>query len=309
MWREVRAIMDQYHPNLVVLNLHATDATGHEGSYPKYVRSITIADRVVYELWQKIQSHPFYSNCTTLIVTNDHGRHTNDFTNHGDCCEGCQHVMFLALGPHVRRGHRAGAVERDLHDIASTVGWMMGVPMPEAIDGVVMQELFVPGLDAPGVAASGLRRRDKRYREGPCSLALGSQEADMQGLEVSVVATDDEGMPKDVFVPGETMGLEVTVHNPGSSQVWVYQGEIEGEILGYLLGGGDTCRRGWEYVSHGHDPVSLAPGELFTDRSQIHLPLATPPGEWSVLAEARGLDEWGGVASGTTTATVNIVVP
>ena len=40
----------------------------------------------------------FYKDKTTLIVSNDHGRHIDSkggFQNHGDDCAGCRHIEFL----------------------------------------------------------------------------------------------------------------------------------------------------------------------------------------------------------------------
>ena len=70
-----------------------------------------------------------------MFVTNDHGRHDDahgGFTNHGDDCEGCEHIMLLAIGRNVT----AGVENSDLHyqiDIAPTVGDLLGFSTPEAV--------------------------------------------------------------------------------------------------------------------------------------------------------------------------------
>ena len=270
LWQDVASIMDQHHPQLVVVNLHATDVYGHQGNWQEYTRHIMVADRVVYEMWQKIQRHPFYADRTTLIVTNDHGRHTYDFRHHGDCCEGCQHVMLLALGPDVRRGHKAGMVEWGLHDIGATVGWLMDLPMPYAIDGEVMHELFRPELESEP-----------------------EEKAVTDGLELSAVTTDSEGQPSSVFRPGETVGLEVTVYNREDSRVCIYQGETRVE----------TCYLGKSYRE---TPIYLALDEAFTATDHIAVPVQTPAGEWPVTVEFRGLDEEGNIVRGATTLVITI---
>lgn len=270
LWQDVAAIMDQHHPRLVVVNLHAVDVYGHQGSWQGYTRRIMIADRVVYELWRKIQRDPLYAGRTTLIVTNDHGRHTEDFRHHGDCCEGCQHVMLLALGPDVRRGHKAGLVERGLQDIGATVGWLMDLRMAYAIDGEVMHELFRPELESDP--------EEKRVTDG---------------LELSALTTDSEGQPSSVFSPGEIMGLEVTVHNRKDGRVCIYQDEIRTDI----------CCLGESYRE---TPVCLALDEAFTDTERIAVPAEAPAGECPVTVEFRGLDEAGNIVRGAITLLVTI---
>lgn len=273
MWSDLKEIMDQHQPELVFINLHQTDKYAHAGSWRKYVSHIATADRVVYELWRKIQRHPFYRNRTTLLVTNDHGRHTTDFTNHGDCCEGCQHVMLLALGPGISRGHEAGAVERGLQDIAATVGWLMDLPLPYAVDGNVMDELLATQPD-PGP---------------PLGLPDWT-------LQVSTVTSDAEGQPCDTFLPGDVVYCQATVCNRDGDEVCIYQKTL-------ML---DTCHRG---DSDEEEPIWLAPDECTTDAGSVRLPESLASGEWSVSLEVRGLAEGGNVVMGADTIHITVEAP
>jgi len=126
------SIMDTYHPRLIIVNFPDTDVKGHAGVFADYVNALTNADNLVYQLWQKIQNDPNYQNTTTLFVTNDHGRHTSNFSGHGDDCEGCEHIMLLALGRNVNQG----LVNNDLHyqiDIAPTIGDLLNFSTPQAV--------------------------------------------------------------------------------------------------------------------------------------------------------------------------------
>ena len=125
-------IMDKYHPRLTMVNLPEVDLRGHANDWNGYLRAITNADSLVYLLWEKIQSDPFYKNKTTLFVTDDHGRHTTDFRSHGDHCDGCEHIMLLALG----KGFAKNKVVSDIHyqyDLCATTGELMGFKTPKAI--------------------------------------------------------------------------------------------------------------------------------------------------------------------------------
>jgi hypothetical protein len=270
LWRQMAAIMNQHHPRLMVVNFHEVDKAAHVDGWREYTASILRADRIVYEIWRKIQRHPFYANRTTLIVTSDHGRHTDDFTHHGDCCEGCQHVMFLVLGPDTRRGHRAGAIERDLHDIGATAGFLLGLPMPHAVDGEVMHSLLRDGVTAP------------EPPQTPDPVLL-----------LDIVTVDSEGQPRQIFWPGESVGVEFTVCNTGALDVEVFQLKV----------GIDTCSIGRNYRNV---PIGIATGECYTETEYHQIPLAAPNGEWSFQAEGRGLDGEGNVVTGEAMVSVTI---
>jgi len=122
-------IMDKYHPKLVLINLPSTDKTGHSGVWNDYVNALTNADKLVYELWQKIQNDPYYKNTTALFVTNDHGRHSDNFKNHGCDCDGCEHIMLLAVGRNIPEGIKNSELHHQI-DIAGTAGRLLGFKTP-----------------------------------------------------------------------------------------------------------------------------------------------------------------------------------
>ncbi len=128
-------IMDTYHPKLILVNFPMTDIKGHTGIWNDYLSSLTHADNLVYKLWQKIQNDSYYKNTTTVFITNDHGRHTDDFKDHGDDCDGCEHIMLLALGKNIPAGVRNSELHHQI-DIAGTVGklFRFSTPFTEGID-------------------------------------------------------------------------------------------------------------------------------------------------------------------------------
>lgn len=123
--------LDTYHPRLMLVNFPMADKKAHSGSWDEYIASIKNADSLIYLLYSKLQDDPFYKNNTTLLITNDHGRHTTDFTNHGDDCDGCEHIMLLAVG----EDFEANKNNPDLHyqiDLCKTVGDIMDFKTPFA---------------------------------------------------------------------------------------------------------------------------------------------------------------------------------
>ncbi len=144
VWNEARLRLQTYHPRLSIVYFADVDHAGHSGVWTTYTRAIAIADSLVGVLWSFVQSDPVLKNNTTVIVTNDHGRHldgvSTGFKGHGDDCYGCRHIMLLALGPVVKRGvHLSNSYK--LTDIAPTIGYILDFTTPHA-EGVVITELF-----------------------------------------------------------------------------------------------------------------------------------------------------------------------
>jgi hypothetical protein len=128
--RNLKTILRQNHPRLMLVNLPSTDAAGHSGNWIQYLSAIHIADSLIYDIWQTLQVDSLYRSNTTLFITNDHGRHDNlhgGFKNHGDDCEGCRHIMLFAIG----RGFPVNTTvikKRTQCDIAPTVGELLLFP-------------------------------------------------------------------------------------------------------------------------------------------------------------------------------------
>jgi hypothetical protein len=135
----LNAIIDTYQPTLCVVLFKECDYEAHTGNWDGYVKALSVADNIVYLLWQKIQDDPHYQDRTSLIVMTDHGRHDDlhgGFIEHGCACAGCRHLMFLAVGPDIESG--AVIDERgDITDVAPTVAELMGFEMPMA-DGRIL---------------------------------------------------------------------------------------------------------------------------------------------------------------------------
>ncbi len=134
VYTNLLSIMATFHPRLMIVNFPDTDVKGHTGVWSDYLNALTNADNLVYQLWQHIQGgdYGYTATNTTMFVTNDHGRHTTDFSGHGDDCDGCEHIMLLAIGRNVSQG----VVINDLRfqiDLAPTIGDLLGFSTPQAV--------------------------------------------------------------------------------------------------------------------------------------------------------------------------------
>ena len=139
-----KEIIRTHNPRLVMLHFKGPDVAGHGNNWNEYLNEIRRSDSLMAECWKFLQSIPQYRDSTTLFMTNDHGRHSDNikdgFISHGDKCEGCTHINFYATGPDFK-SDVVFNMPRSLVDIAPTVGELMGFTMDEDA-GIVMDELF-----------------------------------------------------------------------------------------------------------------------------------------------------------------------
>ena len=142
---QTEQVMEEYHPHFLWVYLADVDHAGHNGNWAEYTNAIQNADQIVAQLWEKIQSDPFYMNTTTMIVSNDHGRHDDQhggFENHGCGCEGCRHIMFLALGPDIKTNY-SSFLPAFLPDMAVTASAILGIN-PVQATGTVVTDILKP---------------------------------------------------------------------------------------------------------------------------------------------------------------------
>jgi hypothetical protein len=79
----------------------------HFGSYSLHLSGIGTVDRLVFELWNLLESLPDYKDKTTLMVLPEFGRDfdgstTNGFFNHRQDGESTRSTWMMCLGEAVR---------------------------------------------------------------------------------------------------------------------------------------------------------------------------------------------------------------
>ena len=131
-------------PHLMLVNFLAVDSYGHSNEWEKYLNAIRKCDEYVNQIWNTVQNSPILKDKTTVIITNDHGRHLDGhkdgFVSHGDGCEGCRHIMLLGLGPDFKENTVLTNNAEQL-DISATIANMLHFDMPTS-KGRIMRELF-----------------------------------------------------------------------------------------------------------------------------------------------------------------------
>ncbi|MDQ3046252.1 MAG: alkaline phosphatase family protein [Bacteroidota bacterium] len=142
---KAKNVFTTHHPRLTLINFKEPDASGHAADSLKYLQGIMDTDEYVQQIWQLLQNDDFYKDKTTLIVTNDHGRHTpghlDGFVSHGDDCEGCRKIEFFALGPDFKKNYISQTPYEQI-DMATTIATLLGFQMPSS-QGKMMKDIFV----------------------------------------------------------------------------------------------------------------------------------------------------------------------
>lgn len=130
----------KYHPHLVLVNFKHPDMAGHANNWVEYVNQIQKVDKYIGDFWSFLQSDDTYAGTTTMIVTNDHGRHLNGvhdgFVSHWCDCKGCRKIFMLGVGPDFKTNY-IETNHYSLVDIPPTVCKLLKVNMPNQQGGVM----------------------------------------------------------------------------------------------------------------------------------------------------------------------------
>ena len=100
-------VFKRFAPSLMVITFSDMEVA-HFGSYSLHLAGISTVDRLVYELWNQLQSDPAYKGKTTMLVLPEFGRdfdgsNTNGFFNHRQNSESTRITWMLCLGDAIRR--------------------------------------------------------------------------------------------------------------------------------------------------------------------------------------------------------------
>jgi hypothetical protein len=117
-------------PRLIHFGLGDTDEFAHQGTYDYYLDAAKKSDDWIRQIWEYIQSDPFYANKTTLLITTDHGRGAAEgskWKHHGEKTEGSSEIWFAAIGPSVQpEGESRAKAQFYQGQVASTIAKIVG---------------------------------------------------------------------------------------------------------------------------------------------------------------------------------------
>ena len=123
---QVWSVLSEHRPRLLLANFPSVDRNAHAGNWDGYLSAIRRFDQLAVETWRRIQADPVLVDRTILVITNDHGRRYDNWTEHGDDSEGSRHIMLLAVGPGIAPGS-VSDVPGSLADLAVSAGQVLGL--------------------------------------------------------------------------------------------------------------------------------------------------------------------------------------
>lgn len=122
--------MIDHKPRVVYLAFDETDDLAHMGNYKFYLQQAYKTDAMLANLWNYLQSDPFYKDQTTMIITSDHGRGEfplRNWKHHGSDVKGDEQVWVAVMGPDTpAKGEIKTRSKIYLKQIAQTMSELLG---------------------------------------------------------------------------------------------------------------------------------------------------------------------------------------
>ncbi|MGA2888813.1 MAG: hypothetical protein ABSE51_12240 [Terracidiphilus sp.] len=138
-------VMRRFAPSLLAITFSDMEVA-HFGSYSLHLSGIRTVDRLVYELWNEVQTNSAYRGRTTLFVLPEFGRdldgsNTNGFFNHRQNNDSTRLAWMMCLGEAVKR---PTVIERPAQhiDLCPTIASLFGVMTPDVL-GQALPEIRV----------------------------------------------------------------------------------------------------------------------------------------------------------------------
>lgn len=128
--------LKQEHPRFLQISFIETDAYGHQDKYQSYLESARSNDEMLKDLWEYIQSDPFYKDQTTIFIATDHGRGDKaDWTHHNSKTPGSDQVWFAVMGPGIPLMGETRQQQVYQYQYAKTMARLLGIDFksPNAI--------------------------------------------------------------------------------------------------------------------------------------------------------------------------------
>lgn len=117
-------------PRLIHFGLGDTDEFAHDGKYDYYLDAAKKSDDWIRQIWEYVQSDPFYANKTTLLITTDHGRGAaagEKWRHHGEETPGSSEIWIAAIGASIKpEGESKAKAQLYQGQVAATIAKLVG---------------------------------------------------------------------------------------------------------------------------------------------------------------------------------------
>ncbi|MEO6000410.1 MAG: hypothetical protein ABIN89_26460 [Chitinophagaceae bacterium] len=144
-YEHAREYIQLNHPRALGIGFAYTDDYSHSGEYAFCLEQIHAFDTMINQLWEFVQSDPFYKDKTTLLLTVDHGRGFGPaWTSHGPTVEHSNEIWFAVMGPGITPlGEMKNATNIYQNQFAQTIAHTLGLEFKSSREtGKVIDELF-----------------------------------------------------------------------------------------------------------------------------------------------------------------------
>ncbi len=95
-----KSYLSANHPKVMYIDFADPDDLGHAGQYDFYLDAAHYLDKMVNNLWQLVQTDPFYKDKTTIVICPDHGRGLGkQWPGHGSGTAGSNETWLAVIGP------------------------------------------------------------------------------------------------------------------------------------------------------------------------------------------------------------------
>ena len=129
-FRMAQAYLVKNQPRLMWLALVNSDDWAHADRYDRYLEYLHLADALLGELWQSLQSLDAYRDRTTLVITTDHGRGVlgSNWAEHDITIPGSDDIWLAVVGPDTPdEGEVRGAGTLYQGQVAATMLKLLGL--------------------------------------------------------------------------------------------------------------------------------------------------------------------------------------
>ncbi len=92
-------------PRVLYISYGETDEWAHSGQYRDYLNAANMVDKWIQDIWNYVQSDPFYKNKTAIFITTDHGRgdiKKEEWTSHNNKIQDSYQIWMAAMGPGIQ---------------------------------------------------------------------------------------------------------------------------------------------------------------------------------------------------------------
>ncbi len=118
-------------PKVLYISYGETDEWAHSGRYKDYLNAANMVDKWIQDIWNYVQSNPFYKNKTAIFITTDHGRGDaikKEWTSHGSDIKDAYQIWFAVMGPGIKpRGEIRTAEQLYQKQFAQTMAALLGL--------------------------------------------------------------------------------------------------------------------------------------------------------------------------------------